>query len=145
MIKEELLKDLKQAMQDKNIIKKNTIQLIRAAILQKEKDELKALTDNEIFDLLISERKKRYNNLNQFEQGNRLDLVEQTKREIAYISKYLPSLLDKVDIEKKVISTIQELNASKKDMGVVIRKVKDDLKYQADGKVISEIVKNKLM
>ena len=46
MIKEELLKDLKQAMQDKNIIKKNTIQLIRAAILQKEKDELKALTDN---------------------------------------------------------------------------------------------------
>ena len=113
--------------------------------LQKEKDELKALTDNEIFDLLISERKKRYNNLNQFEQGNRLDLVEQTKREIAYISKYLPPLLDKVDIEKKVISTIQELNASKKDMGVVIRKVKDDLKYQADGKVISEIVKNKLM
>ena len=61
MIKDDLLKDLKSAMKENNVVKKNTIQLLRATILQKEKDELKSLTDPEVENLLISERKKRYN------------------------------------------------------------------------------------
>ena len=57
MIKDDLLKDLKSAMKENNVVKKNTIQLLRATILQKEKDELKSLTDPEVENLLISERK----------------------------------------------------------------------------------------
>lgn len=141
MIKDDLLKDLKSAMKENNVVKKNTIQLLRATILQKEKDELKSLTDPEIENLLISERKKRYNDLSQFEKGNRDDLVEQTKREIGYISKYLPPLLE---LEKRIDEIIIKLNATKKDMGLVMRTAKSELGNQADGKTMSDIVKRKL-
>lgn len=144
MIKDDLLKDLKSAMKENNVVKKNTIQLLRATILQKEKDELKSLTDPEVENLLISERKKRYNDLSQFEKGNRDDLVEQTKREIGYISKYLPLLLDEIELEKRIDEIITRLNATKKDMGLVMRTAKSELGNQADGKTMSDIVKRKL-
>lgn len=144
MIKDDLLKDLKSAMKENNVVKKNTIQLLRATILQKEKDELKALTDPEVENLLISERKKRYNDLSQFEKGNRDDLVEQTKREIGYISRYLPPLLDEIELEKRINEIITRLNATKKDMGLVMRTAKSELGNQADGKTMSDIVKRKL-
>ena len=59
MLKEQLLNDLKDAMKEKNDIKKNTVQMVRAAILQVEKDKAIELDDNQIIDIIAKESKKR--------------------------------------------------------------------------------------
>lgn len=59
MLKEQLMNDLKEAMKEKNEIKKNTVQMVRAAILQVEKDKGIELDDNQIIDIIAKESKKR--------------------------------------------------------------------------------------
>ena len=59
MIKEKLLNDLKEAMKDKNLIRKNTIQMVRAAVLQVEKDKQIELTDEQVIEIIAKESKKR--------------------------------------------------------------------------------------
>ena len=59
MLKEKLLEDLKNSMKEKNIVRKNVIQMVRAAILQVEKDNHVELDDNQIIDIIAKESKKR--------------------------------------------------------------------------------------
>lgn len=144
MLKDTLKNDLKQAMLNKDNIKKNTIQLLRAGILQKEKDLNRNLKEEEIEAILVSEKKKRIEALGQFEKANRQDLFEQTEKEIRCIEYYLPEQASINDITEEVISTINKMNATKKDMGKVISSVKDKFKNRADGKTISDVVKKQL-
>ena len=90
MIKDKLLDDLKKAMKEGDEIKKNTIQLIRAVILATEKDLKIGLTEDQIEDILVKERKKREEALAQFTKANRQDLRNQTIQEISCIETYLP-------------------------------------------------------
>lgn len=59
MLKEKLLEDLKNCMKDKNIVRKNVIQMVRAAILQVEKDKQVVLEDNQIIEIIAKESKKK--------------------------------------------------------------------------------------
>lgn len=143
-MKQRLMLDLKEAMKENNLIKKNTIQLIRAAILQKEKDDQVSLTNSDIEDIIYKEKKKRLDALAQYEKSNRTDLVEQTMKEIGYIDKYLPQPATEYEIYEKVKSIIVDLNATGKDFGQVIRKAKQEFGNRADGKLLSNIVKELL-
>ena len=90
MLKEQLMNDLKDAMKEKNDVKKNTVQMIRASILQIEKDKGIQVDDNMIIDIIAKEVKKRKDAGIDFEKGGRQDLVEQNNKEIQILSKYLP-------------------------------------------------------
>ena len=79
MVKEKLLEDLKEAMKDKNIIRKNTIQMVRAAILQVEKDKQITLTDEQVIEIIAKESKKRKDAESEFEKSGREDLIKQNK------------------------------------------------------------------
>ena len=59
MLKEKLLEDLKECMKTKNTVRKNAIQMVRAAILQVEKDNQVSLEDNQIIEIIAKESKKR--------------------------------------------------------------------------------------
>lgn len=144
MIKDELLNDFKQAMKSGNTVKKNTIQLIRAHILQKEKDNHKSLTDTEIQDILMKERKKRLESINDCEKANRMDLKEQYSKELQYINSYLPQPISDFELQMEVDNTIKELNATSKDKGLVIRTLKSKLGSRVDPKHLSEVVINTL-
>ena len=98
MIRERLLEDLKIAMRNNDIIKKNTIQLIRASILNAEKDAGEVLTENKVEEILLKERKKREDALAQFQVVARTDLIEQTQREIVCIETYLPKQLSSEEL-----------------------------------------------
>lgn len=144
MLKDQLLADLKQAMKDNNTIQKNTIQLIRASILQTEKDKFTLLEDKQIEDIIMKEKKKRLEALVQYEKSNRNDLIEQTKKEIFYISKYLPQPLPESEIKAKVQEIITELNATHKQFGKVMRESKERLGNAVDGKLLNKIVRELL-
>lgn len=144
MLKDQLLADLKQAMKDNNTIQKNTIQLIRASILQTEKDKFTLLEDKQIEDIIMKEKKKRLEALAQYEKSSRNDLIEQTKKEIFYISKYLPQPLPESEIKAKVQEVITELNATHKQFGKVMRESKEELGNAVDGKLLNKIVRELL-
>lgn len=143
-MKEKLVNDLKQAMRDNNTIKKNIIQLIRAAILQEEKDKQCSLTNNQIEDLIMQQKKKLLDALGQYEKANRQDLIDKTKKEIGYLSNYLPQPASEYEIEQEVKVIITEMNATMKEMGQVMRKAKEKFGNRANGKLLSDIVKNQL-
>ena len=143
-MKEKLVNDLKQAMKDNNTIKKNIIQLIRAAILQEEKDKQCSLTNNQIEDLIMQQKKKLLDALGQYEKANRQDLIDKTKKEIGYLSNYLPQPASEYKIEQEVKAIITEMNATMKEMGQVMRKAKEKFGNRANGKLLSDIVKKEL-
>ena len=145
MLKEKLLEDMKTSMRDKNVTRKNVIQMVRAAILQVEKDKQIELNDDQILEIIAKESKKRKDSLADYEKSGREDLISQIKEEIQILAEYLPKELTKEEIEKIVDEIITNLGASTiKDMGPVMKEAKAKIGPAADGKTINEIVKQKL-
>lgn len=145
MLKEKLLEDLKNSMKEKNVVRKNVVQMIRAAILQKEKDNQIELSDEEIMQIIAKEAKTRKDALPDYEKSGREDLIKEVKEEIAIIEEYLPKQLTKEEILPIIQEIINKKGASSiKDMGKVMGEAKKQLGVSADGKTISECVKELL-
>ena len=145
MLKEKLLEDMKVSMRDKNVIRKNVIQMVRAAILQVEKDKQIELNDEQILEIIAKESKKRKDALSDYEKSGREDLISEIKQEIEILAEYLPKPLAKEEIEKIIEEVIASVGAtSMKDMGTVMKEAKAKIGPAADGKTINEIVKEKL-
>lgn len=144
-MKEQLLQDLKEAMKEKDILKKDTITMLRAAILQVEKDSQKVLNDDEMSAIVAKEVKKRKESVKEYEDAGREDIATNLKREIEILSKYLPEQLSEEEIAKMVEEAIAESGAtSPKDMGKVMSILRPKTAGKADGKLVSDIVKEKL-
>lgn len=145
MLKERLLDDLKNAMKEKNELKKNTVQMVRAAILQVEKDKQVELNDSQIIEIISKESKKRKDSLPDYEKSGREDLVNQIKQEIEYLKVYLPEQLSEEKVEEIIKQVIIEVDAkSIKDMGKVMKTAKEKIGAASDGKTINEIAKRLL-
>lgn len=145
MLKEKLLEDLKNSMKEKNIVRKNVIQMVRAAILQIEKDKGIEVDDNKILEIIAKEVKTRNDSLEDFEKGGREDLVKQAKEEIEILSEYLPKQLTREELREKLEVIVKEVGATTiKDMGKVMKVAKEQIGTAADGKSINEVVKELL-
>ena len=145
MLKEKLLEDLKNCMKEKNVVRKNVIQMVRAAILQVEKDKQITLDDNQIIDIIAKESKKRKDALGDYEKSGREDLINEIKEEIEILAEYLPKQLSIEEVEVIVKEVIKEENAtSMKDMGKVMKAAKEKIGAASDGRTINEVVKKLL-
>ena len=145
MLKEKLLEDLKVSMRDKNVVRKNTVQMVRAAILQIEKDTGSVVDDAKIVDIIAKEMKKKKDAMADFEKAARQDLIDQTNEEMKVLEEYLPKQLSKEEIKEIVSKVIDETGAtSMKDMGIVMKEAKAKIGAGADGKTINEVVKELL-
>ena len=145
MLKEKLMEELKEAMREKDVIKKNVIQMVRAAILQIEKDKGIEVDDSKILEIIAKEVKTRQDSITDFEKGERQDLVEQAQREIEILSKYLPKQLTREELKEKLTIIIKEIGAtSMKDMGNVMKEAKAQIGTAADGRSINEVVRELL-
>ncbi len=145
MLKEKLLEDLKNSMKEKNINRKNVIQMVRAAILQKEKDGNIELDDTQIMEIISKEHKKREDSLEDYKKANREDIIVQIEEEISVLNEYLPKKMEKSEIEKIVKEIIEQIGAtSMKDMGSVMKLAKEKCGVAADGRDINQIAKEML-
>ena len=145
MLKEKLLEDLKISMRDKNVVRKNTVQMVRAAILQIEKDTGSVVDDEKIIDIIAKEMKKKKDAIADFEKAARQDLIDQTNEEMKVLEEYLPKQLSKEEIKEIVSKIISDIGAtSMKDMGIVMKESKAKIGAGADGKTINEVVKELL-
>ena len=144
-LKEKLMEDMKSAMKEKDLVKKNTIQFVRAAILQVEKDNKVTLDDEGITEILAKEVKKRKDSLPEYEKSGRDDLIADINREIEILLAYLPKQLTREELDEIVTDAIAKTGAaSMKDMGKIMAFVMPKTKGRADGKMINSIVKEKL-
>lgn len=144
-LKEQLLADLKASMKAKDTVKKSTVTMIRAAILQVEKDNKVELGDAEIQEIIAKQMKQRRDALDEFKKAERDDLIAQTEAEMRVIEAYLPKQLNQEEIEAIVDETIKETGAeSAKDMGKIMGALMPKVKGLADGKLVNQIVREKL-
>lgn len=145
MLKDKLMEDFKESIKSGNTIRKNCIQLIRAKILQTEKDRQKELNDDEILEVIAKDIKEKKNVIPEFEKGDRQDLVDKTYLEIAILEEYMPKQLTKEEVLQIVKNEKESLNlTSMKDMGTLIKATKAKIGVSSDGKTISEVVKEVL-
>ncbi|HEX9059471.1 MAG TPA: GatB/YqeY domain-containing protein [Clostridia bacterium] len=140
-LKERLLEDMKTAMKDKDNIKKNSVQMVRSAVLQIEKDKKISLDDDGVIDVIAKEVKKRKDSLPEYEKSGRQDLVDNLQQEIDILLQYLPQQLSDDEVEAIVKEIVDETGInSKKDIGKLMQAVMPRVKGIADGKVVNRIV-----
>ncbi len=144
-LKDKLMDDLKSAMKDKDTVRKNAVQMVRASVLQVEKDNKVTLDDEGVIEVVAKEVKKRKDVLPEYEKSGRDDLISDLKKEIEVLMAYLPQQLSEDEVEKLVIEAIEETSAkTMKDIGKVMSAIMPKTKGRADGKVINQFVKKHL-
>ena len=103
------------------------------------------LEDDKVIEILAKEVKQRKEAMLEFEKGNRQDLVDQNKSEIEVLLGYLPQQLSEEEILQIVKETATEVGANNmKDMGKLMSAVRPKVVGKADGKLVSQIVKEYL-
>lgn len=144
-IKAQLMTDMKAAMKAKDTIRLNTIRMVRNAISQKEINDRKELSNDDVIAVISKELKMRNDSITEFEKANREDLINKTRQEIDVLKPYLPKQLSKEELSQIVAAAIEKIGATTpKDMGKVMSVIMPEVKGKADGKLVNQIVKNML-
>lgn len=142
---DKLNQDIKEAMKsgDKNTLK--VVRMIKSS-LDNEKIKLgKDVTEDDELSVLNREMKQRKESLDEFAKAKRDDLVNDVSSEIDVLKSYLPEQLDNDQVKKIVNETISEVKAdSSKDIGKVMSALTPKIKGKADGKTVSNLVKEML-
>ena len=141
-LKERLADDLKSAMKEKNVIRKNTVQMVRAAVLQFEKDNKVTLEDDGVLEVIAKQLKQRKDSLPDYEKSGRDDLIADLKAEMDVLMEYLPKQLTREELEVIVKEIVEQVGATSiKDMGKVMAEAKAKTVGRADGRMINEVAK----
>ena len=146
-VRERLDADLKDAMRAKNETTTTVVRAIKSAIKYKEVEPgaTGPLDEPAILQVIGTLIKQRRDSVEQFKAGNRSDLADKEEAEIAVLQKYLPQQLTPDELRAAIQAAITEVGAkSAKDMGAVMKNVGPKLQGRAEGRAISEEVKNQL-
>ncbi|MDO4481691.1 MAG: GatB/YqeY domain-containing protein [Bacillota bacterium] len=141
-LKERLSADFKEALKTKNEIKKNVVNMARAAIKQYEVDHREELDDEGIIEVLTKQVKMRKDALADFEKAGRTDLLDVYKAEIEVLQTYLPAQMTEDEVRAVVVETMEEqgISPEKKNMGAVMKAVMPQVKGKADGGIVKKVV-----
>lgn len=145
-LKERITSDMTAAMKSKEAARLSTLRMVKAAVQNREIEKGGELSDEEVSKLLQSLVKQRRDSVEQYEKAGRAELAEKEQAEIAVIEDYLPQAATREEIERAVSEAVAETGASSmKEMGAVMKAALARLAGRnADGRVVSEVVKSRL-
>lgn len=144
-LKEQLKEDLKTAMRDKEVVKRDSIRAINTMIKQIEVDERRELDDDEVIKLIQRGIKQREEAISQYKAASREDLVQKEQEQVDVFMLYLPAQISDEELESGMKEIITQTSAnSMKDMGKVMGLATKTFAGVADGKRINEMVKKLL-
>ena len=145
-LKDQINSDLTASMKSGDKIRTETLRSLRALILDFEKSGVdRAMTPDEEMKLLMTAAKKRKEAMELFQTNNRPELAEKEKAEYEIIATFLPKQMTREEVEKRVVEVIAAVGAAgPADTNKVIPVLMKELKGKADGKIVQEIVKDKL-
>jgi uncharacterized protein YqeY len=142
---EQLNGAMKEAMKARDSLRLGTIRMIRSAIQNREIEEKGALDDQAVIGVLSTLAKQRRDSIDAFRDSGRTDLAEKEERELEVIQEFLPQQLDEAQIEAIIEEAVAQTGAeSPRDMGKVMKIVVPRTTGRADGRLVSEKVKQRL-
>lgn len=146
MLSDRLDNDFKQAMKDKAPVRVSTISLLRSQLKYVAIDKkVEKLEDADVIAVIKKQIKQRQDSIEQYEKGNRPELANKEKEEMAVLKSYLPEEMSAADLEKIVSQVVRATGAQgMKDMGKVMKEVGAKVAGKADNKAVSEVVKKLL-
>lgn len=135
--------DLKVAMKASESLKVSVLRMAKAALKYRQIEKGEVLSDEDILSVLSGLSKQRRESIEQFSKGGREDLAEKERQELLILQSYLPQQLTSEEIDRIILEAISESSAAGiKDMGKVMRLAIPRMKGAADGKVVSQWVKD---
>ena len=145
MIIDKINKTLKTAMKASQKNEVLAVRNILEKIKKRQVDSQKQLNENEIIQVINKYAKQLRDSIEQFESGNRIDLAEKEKNELKIVKQFLPQQLTREEINTIVTNVIAKTDAQNmSDMGRVMKEVINTTQGSADGKIISELVREHL-
>ena len=144
-LRTQITEEMKAAMRARDTQRLSAIRLLLAAIKQKEVDERKDLTDQEVIAVVEKMIKQRRESIVQYEKAARADLAAVEQFELGVLQAYMPQALSESEVEVAVAAAVTESGAqSVRDMGKVMSVLKAELAGRADMSVVSALVKARL-
>jgi uncharacterized protein YqeY len=137
--------ELKDAMRDRDIERRDALRLILASLRQAEKDLMRPLSDDEELQVLQRERKKRVEAAEAFRAAGREEQAEKEEDELDVLAEYMPEPLSEEELEEIVDDVIAEVGATNvRDLGRVMADVMPQVAGRADGSAVTQLVREKL-
>jgi uncharacterized protein YqeY len=145
-LREKISKDFNDALKARDDRKLSALRLLRTEIKKREvSGQRKELSDPEVMDAISALVKQRRESIRLFREGQRQDLAEQEEAELQILLAYLPQALSQAEIESMIDQVIAESQATgPKDMGKVMKAAMAKMAGRAEGKIVNEIVKQRL-
>lgn len=145
MLREKLQAEMKDAMRSRDAARLSAIRMVISAVKNRDIELRRELNDAEITDTIVTLCKQRRESIRLFKEAGRQELVDKEEAELELMMSFLPQQLTREELESLVMKTIAETSAAgAKDMGKVMKALQPSVAGRADGKLVSEIVKEKL-
>jgi len=146
MLEGKIFNDYKEAMKNKDTVKSSTLSFLRAEVInvaiEKKK---KALDDNEVITVIKKQTKQRQDSIEQFQKGMRPDLADKEAKELEILKSYLPEEMPVEEIKRIIEEAVLATGAKDmKDMGKVMKEITAKIAGRADGKLVSDLVRERL-
>ena len=145
MLHEQIKGSIKEAMLAKDTVRLETLRGMVSAftneLVSKNRKPSEFLSDEEVIGVITRLSKQRKDSIEQFKNGNRMDLVKEEEAQLAILETYLPRLMEKAEVEKVVLAKKAELgisDAAKK--GMLMSAIMKELKGKADGSLVKDVV-----
>lgn len=144
-IKTKLEDDLKSAMRERDVLRRDVIRYIRSEIRNQEIRLQRDLEDADAIQVLSRQAQQRRDSIEAFQQANRQDLVDKERAELDIIAEYLPRQMSEAELDELATATIAEVGAAgPRDMGKVMSAIMPQVRGRAEGKAVSALVSAKL-
>ncbi len=144
-LKERIQEELQESLRQRDTARANVLRLLKAAIRNAEIDGQRELDDAAVLAVLDKAAKQRRESIAAYRQGGRDDLVAAEEQELRVIESYMPRQMGEEEIRAAVAQAIAEVGArGPADMGRVMKPLMERLRGQADGKVVSNLVREAL-
>lgn len=123
----------------------SALRMIRSALQNRQIEKRGDLTDQEVIGVLTSLVKKSKESIEQFQKGNRPDLVEKEQKELQVILSFMPQQMSQEELRAELKKIIEELGAKgSKDLGAVMKSAMERLKGRAEGRLVNQVAKELL-
>ena len=144
-LKDQLNDDLKSAMKGGEKLRTETLRSIKSAVKYAEIETGREFDDQGVLEVIAKQAKQRRDSMVEFEKGQRADLIEKEAAELVILEQYLPAQLSEAEIEAKAKAVIAKLGVTDaQGIGQVMKHMVAELKGQADGKLINQVVRKLL-
>jgi uncharacterized protein YqeY len=137
--------ELKDAMRDRDALRRDTLRMVLAAAQNAEKQARRPLSDEELLGVFTREVKTRRESIEAYEKAERPDLAAKERAEIELLSGFLPAALGEEELREMVREAIAESGASSaRDLGKVMALLSPRTRNRADGRQVSAMVAQEL-